>query len=88
MLQRRCSFSVSILQPHQKVFSNSLIECHYGHVRSVLNALRKHKLFVKGIKVHFFVPEIKFCGHIVSHGQRRTAPSKLDALRKWTPDSI
>ena len=88
MLQRRCSFSVSILQPHQRVTSNSLIECHYVHVRSVLNALRKHKLFVKGIKLHFFVPEIKFCGHILSHGQRRAAPSKLDALRKWTPDSI
>ena len=31
---------------------------------------------------------IKFCGHILSKGQRRAAASKLEAINKWTPESI
>jgi len=36
--------------------------------------------------MHLFMITIKFCGHILSGGQRRAAPSKLEAIRKWTPD--
>ena len=32
--------------------------------------------------------EIKFCAHVLSHGKGRAAPSKLEALKKWTPDVI
>jgi len=31
---------------------------------------------------------VKFCGHYLSEGQMRAAPSKLEAIAKWTPDII
>ena len=63
-----------------------ILDLHYRHVREVLLAFRKHKLFAKGAKMHLFMTTIKFCGHILSQGQRRAAPSKLEAIRKWTPE--
>ena len=43
---------------------------------------------MKGQMIDLFKEEIKFCGHIFSKGQRRAAPRKLEALRKWTPEVI
>ena len=38
--------------------------------------------------MHLFREAIKFCGHILSKGQRRAAASKLEAIKKWTPENI
>ena len=88
MLCRQISQVVSVLDNKRKVLQDSVIERHYQQVYAVLMALRRHKLYVKGVKVHFFVPLIKFCGHILSYGQRKAAASKLEALHKWSPDTI
>ena len=68
--------------------SKSLVKEHYQDVCSVLNSFRKHRMTVKGSKVHLFRMMIKFCGHVLSNGQRRAAPSKLEAVKKWTPDMV
>jgi hypothetical protein len=65
-----------------------LLDLHFEDVSAVLAAFRKHKLFVKGVKMHLFRETIKFCGHILSNGQRRAAASKLEAIKKWTPETI
>ena len=65
-----------------------LLRDHYRDVRDVLEAFRRHKLSVKGSKVHLFKQQIKFCGHILSNGTRRAAPSKLRAVADWTVDMI
>ena len=43
---------------------------------------------VKGKKVYLFRMSIKFCGQNMSNGQRRAAPSKLQAIREWRHQSI
>ena len=72
------------------VMSNlwEVLRRHHRDVRAVSLALRRHKLFVKGSKMHLFRETIQFCGNILSKGQRREATSKLEAIRKWTPESI
>ena len=65
---------------------SDILDLHFHHVFGVLSAFKKHRLFVKGSKMHLFMIIIKFCGHILSGGQRRAAPSKLEAIRKWTPE--
>jgi len=67
---------------------SDILDLHFADVTAVLTAFRKHKLFVKGVKMHLFRETIKFCGHILSQGQRRAAPSKLEAIKKWTPECI
>ena len=68
--------------------STSLVHQHYLDVCDVLSAFRKYNLTVKGTKVHLFMKTIKFCGHVLSGGQRRAAPSKLAAIEKWTSEMI
>jgi Reverse transcriptase (RNA-dependent DNA polymerase) len=42
-------------------------EKHKANVKEVLNRLRKHKLYAKGSKCSFDVPEVEYLGHIVNH---------------------
>ena len=72
---------------HHMIIS-MILEQHNLDVSAVLDAFACHKLFVKGSKMHLFCETIKFCGHILSQGQRRAAASKLEAIRKWTPETI
>ena len=45
--------------------------------------LEKHQLVGDVRKAHFFIPEVKFCGHILGGGTRRPEPGKLMAIEKW-----
>jgi hypothetical protein len=67
---------------------SDILDIHYRDIRSVLTTFKKHLLFVKGAKMHLFRETIKFCGHILNNGQRRASPSKLEAIKKWTPENI
>jgi hypothetical protein len=67
---------------------SSLVSAHYQDVCQVLTAFRKYRLTVKGTKVYLFRKMIKFCGHVLFDGKRKAAPSKLDALKNWTPDMV
>ena len=66
----------------------SLVREHYQDVCRVLETFRRHRMTVKGSRVHLFRLMIKFCGHVLSKGQRRAAPSKLEAVKKWNPEMI
>ena len=51
--------------------------------------LRKHKLFVNAEKSEFFLTEIHYLGHIVSHNQVRMDPDKIKAVVEWpTPTNV
>jgi len=65
-----------------------ILDLHFWHVCEVLDVFRKYMLFVKGEKVNLFRKLIKFCGHILSKGQRKAAASKLEAIKKWVPEVI
>ena len=64
------------------VFSSSEEE-HNKHLTQVFEELRKHKLFVNAKKSEFFLTEIHYLGHIVSHNQVRMDPKKIQALLEW-----
>ena len=65
-----------------------MLKVHYQAVKRVLDTFRANRLYVKGVKVHLFKTEIKFCRHKLSNGQRRAVKSKLEALHKWIPEVI
>jgi len=77
-----------ILVGSQILGDQSLVQAHFRDVNKVLDAFRKAKLTVKGVKVHVFRTSIKFCGHMLFDGKRKTAPSKLTALEKWKSEMI
>jgi hypothetical protein len=61
------------------IWSNSEEE-HCEHVRLILEALRKNKLFMNPKKCKFFLNEVDFLGHHISQRGIKAQQSKCDAI--------
>src|SRR5271167_1562300 len=64
------------------IYSNSPEE-HRHHLRLVLEALRKEKLYARPLKCTFDKPEVEFCGHVVGGGVVRVLDSKIKIINEW-----
>ena len=62
-------------------------ETHRGHVRQVLQRLLDQQLFVKAEKCEFHVSTVSFLGFIVSEGNVRMEPGKVEAVTGWATPS-
>ena len=49
----------------------------------VQQILREKKLYAKLSKCEFWMKEVKFLGHVVSHGGISVDPSKVEAVLNW-----
>ncbi|MBM1124168.1 RNA-directed DNA polymerase, partial [Klebsiella pneumoniae] len=64
-------------------------EAHREHLHMVLSTLRDHQLYAKFSKCEFWMPEVKFLGHVVSEGGISVDPSKVAAVAEWErPKSV
>ena len=52
-------------------------EDHMKHLRIVLQKLTYHKLYAKFSKCEFWLTEVSFLGHILSHNGISVDPSKI-----------
>ena len=51
-------------------------EDHMKHLRIVLQKLRDHKLYTKFSKCEFWLTEVSFLGHILSHNRISMDPTR------------
>ncbi|XP_028120061.1 uncharacterized protein LOC114317523 [Camellia sinensis] len=58
-------------------------EEYEGHLRSVLQILREHRLYAKYKKCKFWLSEVKFLGYVVSKDGVMVDSSKIEALQNW-----
>ena len=64
-------------------------EDHAIHLRVVLELLREHYLYAKLSKCEFWLPEVKFLGHVISQSGISVDPGKVDAVSAWPrPQSV
>jgi len=64
-------------------------EDHMKHSRIVLQKLRDHKLYVKFSKSKFWLTEVCFLDHILSHNGISMDPSKIKDVVEWvTPTTV
>ena len=61
------------------------LEEHYEYLDLVFKEVHAHQLFINAKKSEFFLQEILYLGHIISHGKVKVDPSKLIAIQEW-PD--
>ena len=54
----------SIYQQYSSVYSK-MEEEHEEHLRTILQKLRKHKLYAKFDKCDFYQKEIQYLGHVI-----------------------
>src|SRR6202167_1497175 len=64
------------------IWSDS-VEQHTEHVRMVLAALRKAKLYCNPKKCHFYLLELDFLGHHISVRGIEADTSKVDKIMNW-----
>ena len=60
-----------------------LVESHEEHLRIVLQLLREHRLYAKFSKCEFWLPEVKFLGHVISKSKLDVDSSKIEVVMNW-----
>src|SRR6202453_3015627 len=65
------------------VIWSDTIEQHMKHIRMVLVALRKAKLYCNPKKCHFYLLELDFLGHHISAWGIKANTSKVDNILEW-----
>jgi hypothetical protein len=60
-----------------------LLDVHEADIRRVLNTFQENTLVVDWKKVHLFMQEVEFCGHVLKQGRRSPAPGKLLSIQGW-----
>lgn len=70
------------------VFSTSFHE-HLTRLELVLERLQQQGLKLKFSKCHFFQPEVKYLGHVISAAGVATDPEKISVVKEWrTPTTV
>ncbi|XP_014187160.1 uncharacterized mitochondrial protein AtMg00860, partial [Haplochromis burtoni] len=64
------------------VFSKSKAG-HEVHVRQILQRLLDNRLFVKGEKCDFHMDSVAFVGYIITRGDLKPDPAKVQAVLDW-----
>nr|GEU37768.1 hypothetical protein [Tanacetum cinerariifolium] len=65
-----------------------LEEEHEAHLKTILDLLKKKKLYVKFSKCEFWLKEVQFLGHVVNREGIHVDPSKVESVKNWkTPES-
>jgi hypothetical protein len=65
------------------VIYSDTIQDHVQHIKTVLDILRREKLFLSKGKLQLFMKEMKLLGHIIDDGGVRMDPVKVDDVLKW-----
>jgi len=64
------------------IFSKSESE-HIEHLETVFQVLQKEKLIAKFSKCQFFLPSLKYLGHIISAEGVGVDPAKITSVQQW-----
>ncbi|GJS15884.1 hypothetical protein Tco_0410356 [Tanacetum coccineum] len=65
---------------------------HEEHLRSVLELIKKERLYTKFSKCEFWLREVQFLGHVINGNGIHVDPSKIEAIKNWeaprTPSEV
>ncbi|GJW61088.1 putative reverse transcriptase domain-containing protein [Tanacetum coccineum] len=64
------------------IYSKSEEE-HEVHLKTILDLLKKEKLYAKFSKCEFWLKEVQFLGHVVNRDGIHVDPSKVELVKNW-----
>nr|GFC29001.1 putative reverse transcriptase domain-containing protein [Tanacetum cinerariifolium] len=64
------------------IYSKSEEE-HEVHLKTILDLLKKEKLYAKFSKCEFWLKEVQFLGHLVNRDGIHMDPSKVESVKSW-----
>jgi hypothetical protein len=56
---------------------------HTIHLRTILELLRRERLYAKFLKCDFWIHTVQFLGHIVNSQGIHVDPAKIEAVKDW-----
>ncbi|GJR25772.1 putative reverse transcriptase domain-containing protein [Tanacetum coccineum] len=56
---------------------------HEEHLKAILELLKKEKLYAKFSKCEFWIPKVKFLGHVIDSRGIHVDPSKIESIKDW-----
>ncbi|GJY39612.1 putative reverse transcriptase domain-containing protein [Tanacetum coccineum] len=67
-------------------------EEHEEHLKLILELLKKEELYAKFSKYEFWIPKVKFLGHVIDSQGIHVDPAKIESIKYWaspkTPTEI
>nr|GEV07838.1 reverse transcriptase domain-containing protein [Tanacetum cinerariifolium] len=65
---------------------------HEEHLKSILELLKKEKLYATFSKCEFWIPKVQFLGHVIDSRGIHVDPAKIESIKDWaspkTPKKI
>ncbi|GKC70043.1 putative reverse transcriptase domain-containing protein [Tanacetum coccineum] len=65
---------------------------HEGHLKQILELLKKEELYAKFSKCDFWLSKVQFVGHVIDREGIHVDPTKIESIRDWvspkTPTEI
>nr|GEY86990.1 retrotransposon protein, putative, Ty3-gypsy subclass [Tanacetum cinerariifolium] len=65
---------------------------HEEHLKVILGLLKEEKLYAKFSKCEFWIPKVKFIGHVINSQGIHVDPAKIESVKDWaspkTPTEI
>ncbi|GKA49245.1 putative reverse transcriptase domain-containing protein [Tanacetum coccineum] len=65
---------------------------HEEHLKTILELLKKEKLYAKFSKCEFWIPKVQFLGHVIDSRGIHVDPAKIESIKDWaspkTPTEI
>ncbi|GJS90321.1 hypothetical protein Tco_0772957 [Tanacetum coccineum] len=58
-------------------------EEHEGHLKLILELLKKEELYAKFSKCEFWIPKVQFLGHVIDRKGIHVDPAKIDSIKDW-----
>ncbi|GKB16738.1 putative reverse transcriptase domain-containing protein [Tanacetum coccineum] len=73
------------------IYSRNKVE-HEGHLKQILELLKKEELYAKFSKCEFWLSKVQFFGHVIDREGIHVDPAKIESIRDWaspkTPTEI
>ncbi|GJS97079.1 putative reverse transcriptase domain-containing protein [Tanacetum coccineum] len=73
------------------IYSRNKVE-HEGHLKQILELLKKEELYAKFSKCDFWLSKVQFLGHVIDREGIHVDPAKIESIRDWaspkTPTEI
>nr|GEW46741.1 putative reverse transcriptase domain-containing protein [Tanacetum cinerariifolium] len=64
------------------IYSKSKQE-HEGHLKLILELLKKEQLYAKFSKCEFWIPKVQFLGHVIDSQGIHVDPVKIESIKDW-----
>ncbi|GKB55721.1 putative reverse transcriptase domain-containing protein, partial [Tanacetum coccineum] len=57
---------------------------HEEHLKAILELLKKEKLYAKFSKCEFWIPKVRFLGHVINSRGMHVDTTKIESIKDWS----